>query len=70
MRDVLIPFLKHQLGYKTVPKLAEDIGIVYETLWRILEGQSKGNILTWEKIQVYYNKETSKAKRRLTTTKK
>ena len=42
-------------GARLIP-LANQIGIPYVTLWRILNGKSRGNSKTWHCIFRYYKR--------------
>lgn len=55
MEITLARLKKEADGARIVP-LAKQMGIPHVTLWRILNGKSRGNVLTWAKIFKYYKK--------------
>ena len=56
IREKVLEKLKKEAdGARLIP-LANQIGISYVTLWRILKGKSAGCSRVWDKIFAYYKK--------------
>ena len=47
---------KEAEGWGQITRLAIRIGIPIVTLWRIVNGKSKGSVGTWDAILKYYGK--------------
>jgi predicted transcriptional regulator len=47
---------KEATGRGQITRLALRIGIPIVTLWRIINGKSKGSVGTWDAIFKYYGK--------------
>jgi DNA-binding phage protein len=56
LRKTLIFKLNKEAKERGISHVAQDIGINYFQLYRIMNGITKGTIDTWEKIIKYYNK--------------
>ncbi|MDA8170491.1 MAG: helix-turn-helix transcriptional regulator [Nitrospiraceae bacterium] len=54
MTKELLRKLKRDHRHKKLGGIARAMGIPYSTLYRIVEGQSKGSVDTWEKIEAFY----------------
>ncbi len=54
MTKELLKKLQRDHRSKRLGGIARAMGIPYSTLYRIVEGQSKGSVDTWEKIEAFY----------------
>ena len=60
-REQLKTKLRKDLKTKSAAQLADEIGILHMTLWRIMKGGSEGSITTWETIAEYYRNDRHRA---------
>ena len=61
MRNELLKKIKNDLKSISLNALSEQMGINQPTLYRIVNDDSRGNIITWEKISKYYKRKEASA---------
>ena len=54
MREKYLKKIKQEIKIHSIPQTADNIGITYISLWRIVKGKNVGGTKIWDKIYQYY----------------